>query len=185
MKTIHTQKFQQLNKRSFRTLFDFHFNALCGFGNKFVAETEVVEDLVQDAFISLWKKRFDFNHEHSVKAYLYTSVKNKCLNHIKKHNPLSRQDESWEILSESEQYVDNAIVEEETFNLLYAEIKSLPKASQAIMLLALNGLKNQEIANELSISVNTVKTQKKIAYAKLKNQLSPVIQAVLINLVFQ
>ena len=50
------------------------------------------------------------------------------------------------------------------------------------MLLALNGLKNKEIAAELNISENTVKTQKKIAYAKIKAKLDPVMRAILLSL---
>jgi RNA polymerase sigma-70 factor (ECF subfamily) len=50
------------------------------------------------------------------------------------------------------------------------------------MILALKGLKNQEIADELNISVNTVKTQKKIAYAKLKDNLNPVAWVILLTL---
>ena len=66
------------------------------------------------------------------------------------------------------------MISEEVFNSLYTEIKNLPDSAQRIILLALNGLKNQEIA----ISVNTVKSQKKIAYATLKEKLSPLIPSV-------
>ena len=62
----------------------------------------------------------------------------------------------------------------------YIEIKNLPESAQNIMMLALNGLKNNEIASELGISINTVKTQKKIAYTKLKNKIGPLLQAVLL-----
>ena len=65
---------------------------------------------------------------------------------------------------------------------LYKEIKDLPRASQKVMLLALNGLKNPEIAAELGISINTVKTQKKIAYAKLKNSISPLLHSIVLSL---
>jgi DNA-binding NarL/FixJ family response regulator len=50
------------------------------------------------------------------------------------------------------------------------------------MMLALNGLKNQEIADELDISLNTVKTQKKIAYSKLKDRLGHKFTAVFLYL---
>ena len=53
-----------------------------------------------------------------------------------------------------------------------------------IMILALNGLKNQEIADELNISINTVKTQKKIAYSKLKQKLEPRLAPILLSLVW-
>jgi RNA polymerase sigma-70 factor (ECF subfamily) len=64
------------------------------------------------------------------------------------------------------------------------EIKLLPEASREIMILALNGLKNQEIADELNISINTVKTQKKIAYSKLKQKLEPRILTILMSLIW-
>ncbi len=50
------------------------------------------------------------------------------------------------------------------------------------MLLALNGLKNQEIADELKVSINTVKTQKKIAYSKLKENLGSHFNGILMAL---
>ena len=86
---------------------------------------------------------------------------------------------------ESDQYFSEHVIEEEVFNSLHNIIKDLPKSSREIMLLALNGLKNQEIADELGISVNTVKTQKKIGYSKVKDKLEPMLQLVLLILIFQ
>jgi len=85
---------------------------------------------------------------------------------------------------ESEQHFSKQVIEEETFRLLLSEIRKLPEASQEIMILALNGLKNPEIAEELGISVNTVKTQKKIAYAKLKDKLGPHMGMMLLLILF-
>lgn len=73
---------------------------------------------------------------------------------------------------ESTELFNQQVIEEDTFNLLYREIEKLPKSAKKIMLLALKGLKNKEIAETLAISENTVKTQKKIAYSKLKDKLS-------------
>ena len=82
---------------------------------------------------------------------------------------------------ESEQFFTNHVIEEEVFNQLTTEIRNLPKSSQEIMILVLNGLTNPEIADELNISVNTVKTQKKIAYSKLKHKLGPVFKVILLS----
>ena len=83
---------------------------------------------------------------------------------------------------ESDQFLANQVIEEESFNQLYVEINHFPESARKIMLLALKGLKNKEIANELGISENTVKTQKKIAYSKLKKKLSPTLNAILLSL---
>ncbi len=128
---------------------------------------------MQEVFISFWEKRKDFDHVQTVKSFLYTAVRNRCLNHIK-HEQVKKKHESnliYELESESE--FRGQLIQEEVFNQLFQEIKNLPGSSAKIMLLVLNGLKNQEIADELNISINTVKTQKKIAYSKIKDRLGP------------
>jgi len=167
-------------KRAFKDLFDNYFNALTAFGYKFVPDQDMVEDMVQDVFIVCWEKREDFNHINALKSFLYTSVKNKCLNHLKHKAVQNKHESALAYELESDHYFANHVIEEETFNLLHAEIKELPRSAQEIMMLALNGLKNQEIADELNISLNTVKTQKKIAYSKLKDRMGQRFDVVLL-----
>ncbi len=174
--------FKNGDKKAFRQVFDSNFNALCAFAYGYLREQSAVEDLVQDAFISLWEKHGDFDHINTIKAFLYTAVRNKCLNYLK-HNIVRQKNEDALIAElESGQSFESRVIEEETFNKLSLEIRKLPESAQKIMLLALNGLSNPEIADELDISVNTVKTQKKIAYSKLKDKLSPVLQSILLSL---
>ena len=163
-----------MDKSAFKRVFDLYFNALCSFGSHYAQDTFIVEDLVQETFIGLWNKKNDFEHINALKAFLYTTVRNKCLNHLKHQLVLKKHDKDLILELESNQTSSEQIIVEETFNQLFQEIKNLPKASQEVMLLALNGLKNQEIADELGITINTVKTQKKIAYSKLKNRIHPV-----------
>jgi len=170
------------DKNAFRALFDLYFNALAAFGYKYVEDAHAVEDMVQEAFISFWEGREKFDHPNAVKAFLYTSVRNKCLNHLK-HQSVRRKHEGALLYNlESDQYFESHVIEEETFNQLFAEIRNLPASSREIMLLALNGMKNQEIADELQVSINTVKTQKKIAYAKIKDAMGPVSNVILLML---
>jgi len=173
---LHEKIIRQIKKgkqEAFEEVFKHFFHPLSAFAFKFVKDVAVVEDLLQEVFISFWEKRQDFDHPAALKSYLYTSVRNRCLNHVK-HLAVEKKHEPallYEV--ESQQHVSRHVIEEETFRLLLSEIKLLPEASREIMILALNGLKNPEIAEELGISVNTVKTQKKIAYAKLKDKLGP------------
>jgi len=170
------------NKSAFKDLFDHHFNPLVAFGYKYIPAPSIVEDMVQEVFITCWEKRKDFKHINALKSFLYTSVRNRCLNHLK-HQAVQKKHENALIYElESDHHFAMHVIEEETFNLLHAEIKDLPRSAQEIMMLALNGLKNQEIADELNISLNTVKTQKKIAYSKLKDRLGHRFASVLICL---
>ena len=170
------------DKKAFKVVFDHYFNALSAFGYKYISDQFIVEDMVQEVFISFWDKRQNFNHINALKAFLYTSVRNKCLNHMKHQAVLQKHESALVYELESDQYFTSHVIEEETFNQLFVEIRNLPGSAQGIMLLALNGLKHQEIADELNISVNTVKTQKKIAYSKLKEKLGPIFNAILLSL---
>ncbi len=170
------------DRKAFRAVFDEYFNALSAFGYKYVPDQFVVEDLVQEAFISFWEKREDFNHINAVKSFLYTSVRNKCLNHLKHQTVVQKHEKALVYELESDHAFSSHVIEEETFNQLFVEIRNLPPSAQEIMLLALNGLKNQEIADELNVSVNTVKTQKKIAYSKLKENLGSHFNGILLAL---
>ncbi len=170
------------DKNSFKLIFDMHFNALCSFGYKYIPDTAEVEDLIQEVFISFWENRQNFEHINALKAFLYNSVRNKCLNSLKHKSVLKKHESSLVYELESDHLFTNHVIEEETFNQLYREINNLPESAQKIMLLALKGLKNREIAQELNISENTVKTQKKIAYSKLKHRLSPILNAILLSL---
>lgn len=176
------KKILNIDKNLFKSIFDQHVKALSAFGYRYVQESFVVEDMIQEVFISFWEKRESFTHEKAIKAFLYTSVRNKCLNHLKHKDVLQKHEKSLIYELESEAFFTQHVIEEETFNQLYKEIEHLPKAAQKVILLALKGLKNKEIAALLNVSENTVKTQKKIAYRKLKQKLSPIVNGILLSL---
>ncbi len=170
------------DKKAFREVFDSYFFSLTAFGFKYVPDQAAVEDMVQEAFISFWEKRRDFDHLNALKSFLYTSVRNKCLNYLKHQSVLKKHEDALVYELESDHQHSRQVIEEETFNQLLTEIRALPESASEIMVLALNGLKNQEIADELNISINTVKTQKKIAYSKLKEKLGPRFETLLLSL---
>ena len=170
------------DRQAHKKVFEEYFNALCAFSYKYIADQSETEDIVQDVLISFWEHKKDFEHINSIKAFLYTSVRNKCLN-LLKHKVVKQKHEAALIYElESEQFFTSHIIEEEAFNRLYIEIRDLPESAQNIMLLALKGLKNREIAETLNITENTVKTHKKIAYAKLKKKLNPVLNGLFMSL---
>lgn len=171
------------DRKAFREVFDHFFNALAAFGYKYVNDVEIAEDIVQETFISFWESRANFEHLLAVKSFLYTSVRNKSLNYLKHEQVKKKHESTIQYVLESEQYFAAHVIDEEVFNSLFVLIKELPNASREIMLLALNGLKNNEIAEELGISINTVKTQKKIAYSKIKDQLGPMMRLIVLLII--
>ena len=161
------------NKHEFKAFFDLYYPSLCSFALNILEENSYVEDVVQEAFIKLWEKSADFSCEEAAKSFLYISVKNKCLNYLEHTKVTIKHAEIIKQINNNGE-INNRIIEEETHRLIYNSIDQLPDRCKEIILLSINGLKNNEIGKELNISENTVKTQKKIAYKYLKIKLKDV-----------
>ena len=151
-------------------------------------ETEVLKDLLQqekEFILSLgggtpcYGKNLQLIKDEpgATSVYLKTGIeelKQRLINE-KESRPLIKE-------LESDQFFIGHVIEEEVFNQLHSEIKMLPDASQKIMILSLKGKKIKEIAQQLGISENTVKTQKKLAYAKLRTKLSSDLKGILLSI---
>lgn len=163
------------DQKEFKKIFDAYYPALCLYAASFVNDHSVAEDLTQEIFIKLWTNFGNFSNDYAVKSFLYTSVKNSCLNHlehlkvIRKHREHTMENEPAESPETS-----LGIIEEETHRLIYMAINELPPQCRNILMMSMDGLTNDEIAGALHISINTIKTQKKIAYKHLKIRLKDI-----------
>lgn len=72
------------NITSFEKIFRFYSPRLRKYALHFLNDEEEVNDLIQDVFVQLWTKRKDLNDEKNVESLLFTVIRNKCLNLIKK-----------------------------------------------------------------------------------------------------
>ena len=110
----------------FKLVFDQYFNSLVLFADRYLGEREESESLVQDAFLALWENRLEFPDELSVKAYLYSTVRNKALN-VLKHRKIEQHYMN-EILQDedAELYYMRSVIEEATRRLIFTAIDSLP-----------------------------------------------------------
>ena len=156
-----------LNKEDYKYCFYEFYSALCLFARKYVGSIDTAYDLAQDAFIKCWKKIDQFQSESEVKMFLYTVTRNESLNYLKhKKVELKAQEHV-----AAEIYFKEQVIEQESYLLLNRAISELPPQGRRIIELALTGLKNLDIAEELNISVNTVKTLKTNAYKAIKLKL--------------
>jgi RNA polymerase sigma-70 factor (ECF subfamily) len=142
---------------------------MCLFSKKFIDDHDDAEDIVQEVFIELWEQHDKFESTEHVKAFLYLSIKNRCLN-FKKH-AIVREKYSRETLADKEQFFEEFVMEAEVVQNINIAINSLSEQRKQIIILSMQGLKNHEIAEDQHISINTVKLQKKIAYKQLREKL--------------
>lgn len=150
---------------AFKLFFESFYPSLCLFANKYLKDREVSLDIVQDAFLYLWNKNADFQTANGAKSYLYQYVKNRSLNYLRDQE-LRKKVEIKEL--DSETFFRDNLIEEETYQIIFDAIRTLPPQGQRVIELSLDGLKNQEIADQLNVSINTVKTIKLRAFAALR-----------------
>lgn len=154
----------------FKSLFDTLYPALCLFANRYLNDMDMSKDIVQEVFIKVWKKKPSFKNHNTTKAYLYTSVKNQCLNYLKSKNYKTLLNTTSVDVADkqSEDYFIAEMVTVETYTQLYRAIESLPDKTAKVIQLALNDYSTNEIAEELAVTASTVRTQKSIAHKKLR-----------------
>lgn len=171
-------------QHGFKLLFYRYYRPMCVFGSKYINSIEVVEDIVQEILICLWNCK-TFDRFTNLKSYLFTSVKNKCLSAIRKESPLSLNDS--DLIWESDLFIqeDSKELIEEHISTLNRAISELSPACQEVFkMVAIERLKYREVADELNISINTVKTQVKKAYRLINAKLlfSTLMSSIFCNL---
>lgn len=171
-----------LDEAGFHELFNRFYVPLCVFAYQYVDDNEAAADIVQEVFASLWQQRTEFDGWHQVKAYLYTAVRNRALNEIDHRRVVTEYARNL-VERQKEAYFRDVLVEQETYRMLAEAIDRLPERMREIMRLALEGKKNPEIAGELDVSVETVRTLKKLAYKKLREGLKDQYYYILLFLI--
>ena len=167
---MKTGNFVARDKSFFKKIFDFYYLPVKSYAFRYVAHDGVAEDLTQDVFLKLWERRGDFNSPLAARSFLYTSVRNASLDHLK-HQEVKRRNESQLRSRYTEKEDEGFILEEEVHTLIYNAIEALSQQARRVVILTMEGASNTEIAEKLNISVNTVKTVKLRAYKTLRVQL--------------
>ena len=165
-------------------LFQKYYARLVYFACQLTTDRSGAEDIAQEAFIKYWNLKDEISgDEAAIKSFLYTSVKNTCLNtirHLKVVDSYAAQAEKSEV---EEETAIHAIIKAEVLGELHQAISSLPESCQKVSRMGfLEGMKNHEIAQELGVSINTVKTQKKRGLELLRRRLNPEIISLLLIL---
>ncbi len=162
---------KQGNKAVYKSLFDEYYDKLVSFATSYLFDQQESEDLVQDLFVFLWENASRVEISLSIKAYFYQSIRNRCINRlkaikVKDKNHLLYVDGMLEADDEL-QHFDPKILDE-----ILCSIDELPdQMGKIFRMKTLDGLTREKIADELNVSVNTVKTQLQRARQRLRQQL--------------
>jgi len=147
-----------MHRRDIEVIFKTYYRPLCLYALHYMQDADAAEDVVQDCFVRLVERMETDEQPQQLRAYLYAAVRNKCIDQLRRENPLqahlSPQDLEGDISDEeaAERSVDEA--------RLWTAVDTLPSRCREILLMSKrDNKKYREIAEELGISEKTVEHQ--------------------------
>ncbi|MEO9967805.1 MAG: RNA polymerase sigma-70 factor [Reichenbachiella sp.] len=177
------------DRGAFEQIFRTYYSDLTKFCLKYVRDEQIAEEVVQEVFINIWERRSNLTITTSIKSYLFTAVRNRSFNYLKLQLPKEQKKvdlESIGYMEEEDREQD--LIMSELNEHVHSAIQRLPNKCRIIFNLSRNaGMTYKEIAEELEISVKTVENQIGLALKKLREQLNPIwdkiMLLVLMNLI--
>ena len=172
MKKIDISIINRWNNGSFKLLYEGYYRSLALLAGDITRSASAAEDLVEEVFVSLLRRRVNFASQQALTCYLYNAVRNRAINYVRNNNNSGIDVELLE-----EEFTPYSITDDaDTFDAekvlakIMEEIEKMPKRQREIFLMVMEGRKNAEIAHAMNISETTVKTQKMRAMKRLHDK---------------
>lgn len=145
-----------LNTETFKDNFLQHYRPLCMYALHYLKDIDNAEDMVQDCFTELWERKDSCVNISDIKPYLYTMVRNRCIDILRKESYIDNNIQP----SDIEGIISDEECEERSYDeaRMWTAIDSLPEKCREVFLFAKrDGMKYEDIAEKMNISINTVR----------------------------
>ena len=177
------QRIKQGDPEAFRQFFEFLYPKLMGLACRFV-DNESAKDLVQDVFVEFWEQKHTVDVAN-ISSYLYKSVQNKCLNHIKHQAVVDGYAARVRIAQARMDYLERNTDDNEIFRqvsnqnlreVIEASVEKLPpKCREAFRLCYFHEMTCKEAAEVMGLSPRTVEGHVQKALVLLREDLRPLL----------
>ena len=156
---------------AFRYLFEHYYPSLCLFAKRFIDDRETREDIVQEVFFRLWDKRKQITVMSSAQNYLLTSVRNLCLNYLRRQETQQSFEKS--LFDQPEDEEGDRLIQLRELEELLAQTLALmpPEYRLAFELNRMEGKSLDEVAQQMGVSTRTVERYRDKAIALLQTEL--------------
>ena len=141
--------------KAFTMLFSQFYTPMHRVAARYVNE-EIADDIVHDVFITIWNNKFKCENIYILKKYIYVSVKNRCLNEMRKSKYSSDYIKGQSI----ETSFEESIIEEDLLSQLLSEVNKLPENYRIAIELSLKGDSLENIANKMNTTIPAIKAYK-------------------------
>lgn len=182
---VYIKGLQKQDSRVYEVVFKKYYPSLVVFVERHVGDRDVAKDIVQDIFFKLYERSHSLPEDFNLHAWLYKVGRNAALDHLSHLQVVDRHKflMAEAMLASSEVNED---IDEEVCRKVNEAIESLPEQCRVVIQLnVVQGKKYEEIAEELGITVNTVRTQVSRGYKKLRERLSEERNALLLLLLIR
>lgn len=162
------------DQNKFRQLMELTSDELLLFAIGFIRNKQIAEEIVSDVYVKIWEKRSSLHQIKNLKSYLFISVKNGCLSHLRKikKEKIVSLNEISEFHFLPVEGPEHHLIDKDALKKVYAAIEQLPpKCKLAFTLAKINGLKHKEIAEVMCVSEKTVNNHMVAAVKKISETL--------------
>lgn len=166
------------DKNSFKSIFNEFYQPLWHLSQHYLEDKDEAKEVVQDAFVKLWEIRQELNRDSNLRNFLFTLVKNNCLNILKRRQILLKHHEKIRWIEMHYQYEslmrlgDDYLEFDELKTKIDTAIRNLPEHCRVVFEMSrFEELKNREIAEKLGVSQKTVEAHLTKALKILRREL--------------
>ena len=175
-------RLQNGDEKAFTAIYERYNKMLYVLAYKYLKDTFLAEDIVQQVFLKLWESRSLFVGSVHLRNYLYTMTKNLVLNGIRDN--FSDMEKNYAVIQNAPEFEDklqSALEEKDLFQHFYKILAELPEQKRKVCLLKIrDNLSNQEVADKLHISVPTVKSHYSQAIKLLRDKMGRLLGILLL-----
>jgi len=157
---------------AFDELYLKYYTLLCTSAYFFLKNAAEAKDLVQNLFLDVWDKRLYMHFHDDIKGYLFLAVKHRCINYLKKQKVQERHKKGYSVLQE-EVDVEWLAAGEEHYQRLHSLLEEMPDQKKtAIQMVYLHGKRYQDAADDMRISINSLKTHLRTGLKFLRGEIN-------------
>jgi len=167
-----SRSFQSEEEEAFDSFFRQYYTGLCFFANSIIHNEDDSKDIVQTCFIKLWDSHSIQDRSETVKSFLYSSVRNACIDFIRKKEVKEKAKLQHAAVDQADDTHFDELAFSEMMRLIMDQIHKLPLIMQQVVKMHyLDGRKYSEIAEDLHTSPDAVRMQKTRAIKMIRQKL--------------
>lgn len=174
-------------KKDFRDIFDLYYQPLCHLARYYLGDEDEAKGVVQDAFVKLWEISHALNSDSNLRNFLFTLVKNSCLNILKRRQIVLKHHERIRVMEIHYQIESLSRIHDDYLELnelkekIDTAVKNLPEHCRVVFEMSrFEEMKNREIAEKLGVSQKTVEAHLTKALKIMRSELKDYLPLIFI-----